>query len=226
MINNDRTCFASSFWKEIKDLGSLELRFDSKTSKYKNIMFKIDRLDAFIKRLVEQIPFSSKEIRFSKDQKNELESMQRLQEICREKQLVYKRHTTNRDTIDSFINEKKIQMKFLNFNSFPQNNYNIKLCKSSGSLNGKYLKRSYDEGDFDFLIIEIGGIRTEIDGIIIEDPNKYKGNFLILPSEALKNMGYFTSSDGTNGKITFSFYPPGKNQWYESYWNNFNLLRK
>ena len=75
------------------------------------------------------------------------------------------------------------------------------------------MKQKYKVGDFDYFIIEIGGVR---DG----DTEKYLKQFCIIPSEVLKDQGILQDKN-CKGKSAFCVCPPDytKPHWSKEYWN-------
>jgi hypothetical protein len=226
-LNNDRTRFASTFWKDI-NVKTLTLSFTAKRSQYKHIMFREDTKVEFIDRLIQQIPFSSTENPLSENCRKEVECLERLESFCEKNSLSFKRNSTNGDTVDCFINNYRIQVKYCSFNedSVDNINYSIPLKKSSGTLDGKKISKSYDEDDFDFLMVEVGGTRFMKDGILVDNPDFYKGNFFIISNIDLKEMGIL-NSEGKLGKSGICICPPDskKSHWSKQYWNNISALQ-
>ena len=226
-LNNDRTCFASTFWRDI-NVQCLTLSFTAKRSQYKNIMFREDRKAEFINRLIGQIPFSTIENALSKNCQKEVECLARLEKFCKINNFTFERNLTNGNTVDCFINNHRIQVKYCSFNQnrIDNVNYNIPLKKAAGTLDGKKISKSYDEDDFDFLIVEVGGIKSIKDGVSFDDPDFYKGNFFIISNVDLKEMGVL-DSEGKLGKSGISICPPDspKPHWSKKYWNNITPLQ-
>lgn len=217
-ISNNRERFAACFYHEIKHLKRVGFSFSAKKSKYSNMMFKDkEKLNLFLK---ENIPLSTKTIKFSPTQILEMECLERLETIAEELGLIYKRNMFSGDAVDCYINNYKIQVKY---KSFYEIGISQNISKKAGRRkDGTVIKRPYDYGDFDFLIFEYGGIENE--------NNKYKGIFLIIPVKQLLENDIITGekSNGqqSKGKTTLHVYPPdSKNvEWYSEYWNNFDQL--
>ena len=209
MINNERNYFAIDFAYNIKNKG-LSLYFNSTKSKYKNIMF--NNIDTFLERLIENIPKSSMINNNTDSNIKEIESLKRFEFFCKNLNIKYLRNFTNGNPIDGFINNNSFQAKFKSINNNSLT-YTINSYKSAGNLNGKIIHRPYEINDFDFIIIELGGTKSNLD--------KYKGNFCIIPSNILLEQNIF-KTDKIKGKTSFSICPPdyNKKHWSKKYWNN------
>jgi len=215
IVNKERDRFGLFFFSEIKKIKTLTLRFLSDKTIYKNNLYT--DLKDFIEKLNSLIPNSSDKNEMSKNNRLEYEMVERFSEYCKNNDLVFNRNETNGDTVDGFINDYRIQLKFCSLNR--KTNYCINSVKSAGILNGKFIKRNYEEGDFDFAIIEVGGTS--------DDPNKFKNNFCIIPSEKLIERRILKTDDCC-GKNMFNICPPienGKKHWSREFWNNISLLK-
>jgi len=209
MINKERTRFALEFSGNIK-VGYLTLSFGSKKSKYDNIMYK--NINEFFIKMVDLIPLSSSINQINENIKKEKNMLNRLKKYCEENNKKFLRNDTNGDTIDGYINNKKIQAKFTSTNS-SKSTFRVKFAKNAGLLNGKYINKSYEEGDFDYLIVEVGGTK--------EEKNKYEGNFCIIPSNILLEQKAFKNND-CKGKLAIYICLPDskKDHWSKTFWNN------
>lgn len=209
MLNKERTRFAVDFARNITGKRP-NLSFGSKKSKYKDIMFK--DVNIFLSKLVKLIPLSCNFNIVNDCIKLEKESLFRFEQFCIDKNLEFKRNKTNGDTVDFFLNGFRGQAKFVSKNDIIRATYQVKSQKSCGSLNGKFISRNYEEKDFDFIVIEIGGTITY--------PDKYKNNFCIIPiNDLLKQKILKTNS--CKGKKIFYICPPDydKKHWSKIFWN-------
>ena len=216
MVNKERTHFALEFSNNI-NVSTLCLNYSYDKCKYKSIMYK--DIEKFKNKIIELIPKSSLSNNFSDTILKEYLSIERLERICFEKNIKFERHKTNNSPIDCFINGYSIQLKFVSKNEKKCLTYHISCHKSLGYLNKKQIHTPYSLNDFDFMIIELGGIQDDID--------KYKGNFCIIPSTVL-NERKILKNEKNNGKKTFSICPPDYNKihWSKEFWNSFDILKK
>jgi hypothetical protein len=85
--------------------------------------------------------------------------------------------------------------------------------KSVGLLNGQHMMGSYEEGDFKYFIVEIGGSKIE--------SNKYENNFCIIPEKELIKQGILKSKT-CKGKQSIYICTPDAiiDHWAKPYWNN------
>ena len=139
-------------------------------------------------------------------------SLQRFNAYCIDNNIKYLRNVTNGNAVDGNINQFRFQAKFTSLNRPPCTTYEVKSFKSGGRFNGQPIKASYEKGDFDYIIVEVGG--TE------DDPHKYEGNFCIIPAKELINQNILRS-DQCKGKNKFMVCPPDwqKDHWTKKYWN-------
>ena len=88
--------------------------------------------------------------------------------------------------------------------------YYVTSVKSAGKVNGGNVKRHYELNDFSYMIVEVGGTRDE--------PEKYKGNFCILPIRVLLENNIL-KTDTCKGKKGFYVCPPDypKEHWSKKY---------
>jgi len=215
-VNKERTVFSVAFYREVKDL--LAVYFSLKPNSKHSDKIYIE-IEDFIAKLIELIPLSTTVNRMTDDQNKEYESLNRLKLFCENRGVSYERNTTNGDCVDGRVNGYTFQAKFSSFNGSNTITYHLGIVKNAGILNGKRMNKPYAVGDFDFLIIEVGGTR--------EEPEKYKGNFCIIPQSALIEHGCLKSAT-CDGKVTMSVAPPDytKPQWTNKFWNNTDQLVK
>lgn len=152
---------------------------------------------------------------FSSSIKKEYDSLQRLQEQCKNNNLNFNRNTTNGNSIDCYINNYTAQCKYTSLMSGKYCRFN--LYKSNGSINGIHQNRCYNEYDIlDYFIFEIGGTESV--------PELYKGKFCIIPKDILIDRGYISNGDKI-GKKSISLCPPDydNKHWCLEYWDNYRL---
>lgn len=210
MVSEQRTRFALEFAGNIKT-SMLSLRFNSLRSKYAHIMYK--NIDIFKNKLKELIVESCQEITFSKNIFKEFLMLKRFETFCIKNNITYIRNATNSTAVDGTINGFRFQAKFASLNKPNCLNYGISSYKSYGHLNGQHIASSYKVGDFDYMIMEIGGIKN--------DEHKYENNFCIIPEKNLIDQNIL-KSDTCKGKTSFMICPPDyiRNHWSKKFWNN------
>lgn len=205
MVNNERNKFALDFAGNIKQR---QVIFNDNSNQ--DTVFS--ELDLFKNKLCELIPMSCTEftIRNVSVYKEYL-MLQRLENFFIKYNINYKQNTT-RSFVKGYINEYKIQAKYLSTPAKGKNTYQISSKKPGGTFNKKCIKRKHEVGDFDYVIVEVSGT--------VNDKNKYENNFCIIPSTELIKQGVL-KSDTCKGKINFSICPPDypKPHWSKQYWN-------
>ena len=90
-------------------------------------------IENFKKDLIEKIPFSCKENNITETLQKEIMSINRLKIFCENNNIIYKRNDTNGNSIDGYINDYKIQNKYI---SYPGKN---KICYTNVVV--RYLKK-------------------------------------------------------------------------------------
>src|SRR5437868_5262117 len=211
MINKERTRFVLEFAGNIIVKRYHVVFNRKKKSKYDNAMFT--NINLFIKRLQELINFSCTKLEFTNDgNRKEYLMLQRFKQFCDTNNIVYMRNATNSEPWDGTINGYKFQAKYVSINYDTEITYQVSSQKSSGFLNGKLIRRHYDEGDFDYMIVELGGTKTE--------PEKYKGQFCIIPSRVLIEQNILKTKT-CKGKKGFYVCPPdyARQHWSKKFWN-------
>jgi len=210
-VNKDRTRFAIDFVENLKE-NNVYLAFACKKSKYANIMYT--DIDKFKQKIQELMVLSCTEFKFTSITiENEYCMLKRFEKFCIDNNISYARNFTNGNTVDGHINGYTFQAKFVSLNANDDaKTYNVTFYKHAGRLNRANLRQPYEEGDFDYMIIEVGGIN--------DDKNKYKSNFCIIPSKILKQQHLF-KTDKDKGKIVFTVCPPDyeRQHWTKQYWN-------
>ncbi len=171
-------------------------------------------LGKFKRKLKKLIILSETELSFSDERiQKEYESLQRFELFCIKNNIKYVRNTTNSEPFDGTINNYKFQAKFVLLNHGKSLTYQISSQKKSGTINGKRIRRPYDVGDFNYYIVEVGGI--------IGEESKYENNFCIIPKSILIEQKIL-KSDTCKGKYSFGVcsYDYVKPHWSKKYWNN------
>jgi hypothetical protein len=87
--------------------------------------------------------------------------------------------------------------------------------KSAGSLNGRIVRRAYDENEvFEWVVVKVSGTPSNL--------TAYHGQFCFIPKEVLRKRGVLASA-GHLGKCQIQIAPPdyAKEHWTKSYWGKF-----
>lgn len=163
MVSNDRLFFALEFSKNIT-VKNLSLPFDNTQSKYKDLMFK--NVDQFVTKLIELIPRSCNyELLLSLNQSKEFKMFERLNEFCKNKNLIFEINNTNSDAVDFYINGIPIQGKYCSTNCNDKLTYNVSMTKSFGKLKGRIIRVPYNIDDgFEYVVVEVGRFREITNG--------------------------------------------------------------
>lgn len=209
-VNRERTHFALDFSKNFKNITGITLNYNCEISKYNNIIY--ENVEFFLQKLCELVPLSAQINKISETTQIETLMLNRFENFCLKNNIIFHRNDTNGDAIDGNINNFTFQAKYIGKNK-TKTTYDVNARRSCGKLNGKYIYRPYDAGDFEYIVIEIGGT---IDNIDI-----YKGNFCIIPSSELEKRGILKNKE-YDGQLTFCICPPDykKEHWAKKYWNN------
>lgn len=209
MSNKQRTRFAVGLYADFSDNKvSVSLTYNSRHRTKRDHTKFLDK-NAFIVKLLELIPQSCEMNEFSPGKKLEVESLERFQKYCENNDHEFKWAEEDFRQVDGYFNGKTFQAKFI---SLKKRGFCFEIDSGKVFCVNK-LKHfiPYEVGDFDMMIIEFGGD--------VEDPNKYKGRFCIIPAEALVEQ-HILKNDEQAGKISFSVYPPdyAKPHWTMQFW--------
>ncbi len=211
MVNKERNRFALEFAGNITTK-KLYLSFGSKRTKQIGIMYT--DINKFKRKLKKLIVYSRRKLEFSnKLYKKEYNMLRRFELFCIQNDIIYQRNPTNSEPWDGVINGYKFQSKYVSLNYGDKLTYNISSDKCAGTLNKKQITQNYDVGDFDYIIVEVGGTKI--------DKSKYKNNFCIIPSEILIEQKIL-KSDTCKGKKGFCICPPDYTRihWSKTFWNH------
>jgi hypothetical protein len=207
-LNEEKTRFVLIYGKLVGKRG-LTFSFYSKNTKYDKNMYRDYNLflDAF-KNEIKKSMFVSEKIfkeSLTKEQLLEYESIERIEQICKNKNLNFERCSKAQEQYDIIINKKLIQCKYTTRSAC--NNVRFHLHKSDGDT-------PYSEKDnIDFVMLESG-----FD----------KGNFYIIPKSILVEKGYFSTNEQpgkTNLPTTNKALKINKEHWTDEYYNAFHLLQ-
>jgi hypothetical protein len=214
MLNKERNRFALEFAGKIT-VKRLTLPFSYEKSKYSNIMFKDENI--FLNKLIELIPLSVKINEVNGNVNKEIEMFERLEKFCKLKGITFLRNSTNGNTIDGTINGHTFQAKFRSDSGIQRETISIDSQKSSGRDGNRLIRRNYEMGDFEYMIVEAGGTKDE--------PDIYKGNFWIANESVLLEQEILKNGD-CKGKKCFYICPPDydKDHWSKKYWNDISSL--
>ena len=212
MVDNEHKYFAIEFAGNIK-VKRLSLNYKNTKSKYNNIMFwnKEDFLNNIVDKLSSSTVINNLTETLTVNQKKEYYMRQRLKAKCIELNLSYRDNDVNYNTIDCYINEIPIQLKYASFNKTHRNTISITMRKACGSIGMKNVKQSYHINDaFNFVIIEIENALS---------------NFCVIPKQELLNKKCISTSDIIGSGICYIMpYNNGINHWSNDYWNRWDFL--
>lgn len=215
LTNKEEKRFAVMFARDTDNVQCLKLTFNTRFTKHFNRLFTDEK--SFISYMVSQIPFSTQINKMCKTIEEEAKSLERLEEYCKDRGIDYRRNTTNDNPIDLFMNDLRVQAKYVSHETIESQNYRVASRKHAGRINGKDIKRPYEEDDFDIFIINIGGTK--------EEPNKYMNDFCIIPSHILEEKGILKTKT-QEGRNQFAICSPDsqKDHWSKQYWNNLDCI--
>lgn len=209
--NEERNRFVLIMSEKTTKSGTMTFSFAFKNSKYSQNMFT--NKDDFIKQLSILLRFSRKYTKeLSLTQIKEEFSLNRLEILCKNKNISYSKSIESGSIYDCIINNYKIQHKSTSKKS--DNLYEVNIYRSGLRIKGKYEHVPYSENDnIDFVIIEI------ID---------FQNNFYIIPKLKLVEMGIFSSNKArglTHILIPYESYKGNsKYKWLLNYLNQWSLL--
>ena len=173
--------------------------------------------NAFLSRLIKDIPYSTSENHMSESTIKEKESQDRFSIFCEKRGLVYKRNTAGGSPIDGFISLKKggvekvytVQMKYVTTTKGTSLDcYSV--CSMKTCSMGVHEPYHANDG-IDYFIVEIGGPRN--------NSQQFHNNFMIIPGNIMIEREIF-ASDASRGSQSFSIRAPDykKQHWTVSYW--------
>jgi len=212
MVDNSHRYFALEFAGNI-NVKRLSLAYNYEKSKYSNIMIKEEV--EFSKKIMELISQSQTidnitEI-LTEPQKKEFYMRERLREKCKTMNLLYIDNKVNSDTIDCYINNIPIQLKYSSLNQSYRNTIQVTMRKSCGRIQGKHIKQSYHINDeFEFVIIQL---------------ENYDDRFCIIPKKEFAIKKCISTNDIIGSGMCYLMPPDTKiNHWTNIYWDNWNIL--
>ena len=212
MVDSNYKYFAIEFAGNIK-VKRLALYYNNNQSKYKNIMFHNEQ--DFINNIIEKLSLSTivKNIIeiFTETQKKEYKMRERLKETCIKLNLLYEDNNINHNTIDCYINNIPIQLKYASINQTHRNTISITMRKSCGQIASKHIKQSYHIDDnFEFVIIEMGNSLN---------------NFCIISKQELADKKCISTNHTIGSGICYVMpYNNGIKHWTNNYWNRWDFL--
>lgn len=137
-------------------------------------------------------------------QLKEFKSLKRLKKISKQFNLKFKLHESRASPIDCWINKKRIQCKYSN-RIGSENTYKVGILKHD-----RKTLIPYEDGDFDFLICELG---------------QYKKHFYIIPIQILVEKGYIrTKKQSGKCELLLHVHNSTKPHWTKDYIDRFDLL--
>jgi len=212
MTDNSHKYFAIDFAGNI-NVKRLCLNYNYNKSKHLNIMFKTEK--DFTEKILELIPLSQSVENIAdiltEPQKKEFYMKKRLKEKCKSLNLLYNDNIHNHNTIDCYINNIPIQLKYASLNQNHRSTIQVTMRKSLGRLKGQCVKQSYHiNDDFIFVIIEL---------------DKYHNNFCIIPKQELANKKCISTNNIIGSGMCYVMPPDFENNhWTKIYWENWDLL--
>jgi hypothetical protein len=212
MVDSNHKYFAIEFAGNIK-VKRLSLYYNNEKSKYKNIMFRNEQ--DFINNIIKKISLSTKVTNLtetlSECQKKEYYMRQRLKEKCIELNLTYEDNDINYNTIDCYINNIPIQLKYASINQTHRNTISITMRKSCGKIGLKTIRQSYHINDvFNFVIVEL---------------ENSPSNFCIIPKEELANKKCISTNYSIGSGICYIMpYNNGIKHWSNNYWDKWDYF--
>jgi hypothetical protein len=173
--------------------------------KFKKALFELSKKSFMIENETDSL---------TDTQKQEYESLIRLEQKCGELKIEFKSKITNSTTTDCFINNKKIQCKTCSITTTKL--YDFWLGKSGGNKKPKIPYTEID--DIDFFIFEITN-------------DKYMNNFYIIPKLVLIDEG-FIKTEKNKGQVNIWIAPPdyegyrsSMTNWTLKYLNRFDYFK-
>ena len=169
----------------------------------------------FINNIIKKISLSTKVTNLtetlSECQKKEYYMRQRLKEKCIELNLTYEDNDINYNTIDCYINNIPIQLKYASINQTHRNTISITMRKSCGKIGLKTIRQSYHINDvFNFVIVEL---------------ENSPSNFCIIPKEELANKKCISTNDSIGSGICYIMpYNNGIKHWSNNYWDKWDYF--
>ena len=196
MISIEHRKFCLGFGREFnRKSGSIKISFTNGPNKYGSNICQDE--EEFINRLVKSIPESVTINKMSVDEQKEVDMKKRLILYCEQNDLEYKECETSLSTVDCYVNQLRCQLKFVSNLREGRQHYSIHTCKCGGYLKkGKLrLQYPYNEGDFDLLIVEVGG------------KPEYLGQFCVIPVMKLIEQN-IVKTETQKGRISFPVCAP------------------
>jgi hypothetical protein len=187
--------------------------------RHRDSMFTDEK--AFVRRIATLLP-SAAAMTFGKcaSHQKEFAMTGRFAKFCVNHDLSFRPNDTAGNTVDGFVGDIPVQLKYRGKHCANQSTYHVGTKKQAGRLKGKSIARPYDESDpFDFIIVELGGDD--------EHPTKWHGQFCIIPKAELVRQKILRNAT-CDGKVTMSICPPDyslKRQWSKRFWNAVDLLK-
>lgn len=196
VTNSERNRFAVTLANRLTI--TTDLVFGYALSIYRDIMFT--DIELVKNRIKELVPISCTRLTFSeKSHKLRYESLQRFITFCIQNNIPYIRNITT-IPYDGTINGKRVKIKYHSVPPLDKNMYPISLAKNNGRLNGVTMMTSLEQGDIDYIIVEVGGDR---DG----DKTKHHNQFLFLSEQVLIDQ-QFIKTNTNEGKKAINVSPP------------------
>jgi hypothetical protein len=214
MVDNEHKFYAVEFAGNINVTRlSLVYGINSIKSKYYDITTTNESI--FVQTIIENIMYSTyiNDITdvMTIQQKKEYGMRQRLKDKCELLNLKYKDNTLNYNTVDCFINDIPIQLKYASLNQQHRNTIQVTMRKSCGIINNKCVKQPYNITDeFNFVIIEIGDNHN---------------TFCIIPKIILAEHKCISSNEIIGTGMCYVMPPILNNKhWTHNYWDKWEYF--
>ncbi len=219
MVNKERTRFALDFFINHKHSQKISLSWN-RHCQHEKIMCLNENEFAheIIKKSRLSTPFTSEMDLLSPNCQKEQKMRSRFAVAANERGLIFNNNDTNGNSVDGFIEDSKLQLKFSSFES-GRNVFHVNGHKTC-SINGKPIVVPYDISDpFDNMVIEFGTPEGE---------SRYEDYFCIIPKHVLVER-HLVSSGSVQGCFTYSISKPfahaTRDHWSLKYWNNWDVFK-
>lgn len=201
-VSLDLKTYAIFFRKDMKKITMI-------MSKTVNSQYLCNDLNIFKKSLYEKINLSfiinNINDYLSPSAKAEIESFENLSKLCESYNKTLIRNNTNFSQVDAFLDGRRLQFKTSSYQY--DKGYNFHLGKRNKGSIFPY----QDTDNIDFFIFEIS------------DHNQ--GNFYIVPTKVLIEIGYI-ETENQKGRLGICLYGPGchEKHWIHQFYNKFDQL--
>lgn len=214
MVDNEHKFYAVEFAGNI-NVTRLSLVYGSNSIKSKYYDITTTNESIFVQTIIEKIIYSKSINDITEvmtiGQKKEYCMRQRLKEKCELLNLKYRDNLLNYNTVDCFINDMPIQLKYVSANTKHRNTIQVTMRKSCGIINNKYIKQPYNINDeFNYVIIEIGDNHN---------------TFCIIPKFILLEHKCVSSNENIGTGMCYVMpLSLNKKHWTNNYWDKWEYF--